>query len=148
MKLAINCSWCYYVSLFSKQINTLSWWLLKCAYRLRSIWWLQMWSRHQVSSNHHIEPTMTAAPRESHDDVINGNIFRVIAHLCGEFTGNRWIPLTKASDVFFDLRLNKRLSKQSWWWWFETPSRPVWRHRNDVTHCVCCYSQIRFDGGQ
>ena len=29
----------------------------------------------------------------------NGNIFRVTGHLCGKFTGNRWIPLTKASDV-------------------------------------------------
>ena len=67
----------------------------------------------------------------------NGNIFRVTGHLCGEFTGPRWIPRTKAQgpvtprfDVFFDLRLNKRLSKQSWGWWFETLSRPLWRHRN------------------
>ena len=47
----------------------------------------------------------------------NGNIFRVTGHLCGEFTGLRWIPSTKASDekhIFFDLRLNKQLSKQSW----------------------------------
>ena len=29
----------------------------------------------------------------------NGNIFRVTGHLCGEFTGERWIPLTKASDL-------------------------------------------------
>ena len=29
----------------------------------------------------------------------NGNIFRVIGPLCGEFTGHRWIPLTKSSDV-------------------------------------------------
>ena len=29
----------------------------------------------------------------------NENIFRVTGHLCGEFTGHRWIPLTKASDV-------------------------------------------------
>ena len=28
----------------------------------------------------------------------NGNIFRVTGHLCGEFTGPRWIPHTKASD--------------------------------------------------
>ena len=28
----------------------------------------------------------------------NGNIFRVTGHLCGEFTGPRWIPRTKASD--------------------------------------------------
>ena len=39
----------------------------------------------------------------------NGNIFRVTGPLCGEFTGLRWIPLTKASDAelwcFLDLRL-------------------------------------------
>ena len=28
----------------------------------------------------------------------NGNIFRVTGLLCGEFTGHRWIPRTKASD--------------------------------------------------
>ena len=64
----------------------------------------------------------------------NGNIFRVTGHLCGEFTGPRWIPHTKASHAelwcFFDLRPNKQLSKQWWSWWFETPSRPLWRHRN------------------
>ena len=64
----------------------------------------------------------------------NGNIFRVTGPLCGEFTGPRWIPRTKANDAelwfFLDLRLNKRLSKQSWGWWFETPSRPLWRHCN------------------
>ena len=29
----------------------------------------------------------------------NGNIFRVTGHLCGEFTGYRWILRTKASDA-------------------------------------------------
>ena len=29
---------------------------------------------------------------------------------------------------FFDLRLNKRLSKQSWGWWFEMPLWSLWRH--------------------
>ena len=29
----------------------------------------------------------------------NGNIFRVTDPLCGEFTGPRWIPHTKASDA-------------------------------------------------
>ena len=29
----------------------------------------------------------------------NGDIFRVTGPLCGEFTGHRWIPLTKASDA-------------------------------------------------
>ena len=28
----------------------------------------------------------------------DGNIFRVTGHLCGEFTGHRWIPHTKASE--------------------------------------------------
>ena len=46
----------------------------------------------------------------------------------GEFPAQR--PVTSSVDVFFDLRLNKRLSKQSWGWWFETLSCPLWRHRN------------------
>ena len=29
----------------------------------------------------------------------NGHIFRVTGLLCGEFTGHRWIPHTKASDA-------------------------------------------------
>ena len=40
-----------------------------------------------------------------------GNIFRVTGHLCGEFTAQR--PVTWNFDVFFDLRLNERLSKHS-----------------------------------
>ena len=70
----------------------------------------------------------------------NGNIFCVTGHLCGEFTGPRLIPHTKASDTelwcFFDLRLNKWLSKQSWGWWLEMLSRPLQCHRNDVGHFV------------
>ena len=31
------------------------------------------------------------------DDVIKWKHFRVTGPLCGEFTGHRWIPLTKAS---------------------------------------------------
>ena len=44
----------------------------------------------------------------------------------GEFPAQR--PVTRSFDVFFDLRQNERLSKQSWGWRFETPSRPLWRH--------------------
>ena len=29
----------------------------------------------------------------------NGNFFRVTGPLCGEFTGHRWIPRTKAGDA-------------------------------------------------
>ena len=46
----------------------------------------------------------------------------------GEFPGQRQV--TRSLDVLFDMRLNKRLSKQSWGWWFETPSHPLWRHCN------------------
>ena len=38
--------------------------------------------------------------------------------------------MTRNFDVFFDLRLNKALSKQSWGCWFKTLSRPLWRHYN------------------
>ena len=38
----------------------------------------------------------------------------------GEFPSQ--IPVTRSFDVFFDLRLNKRLSKQSPGWWIETSS--------------------------
>ena len=29
----------------------------------------------------------------------NGNVFCVTGHLCGEFTGHRWVPRKKASDA-------------------------------------------------
>ena len=48
--------------------------------------------------------------------------------ITGEFPSQRLV--TRSFDVFFDLRLNKRLSKQSWGWWFETSSRSSWRHCN------------------
>ena len=72
----------------------------------------------------------------------NGNIFRVTGPLCGEFTGPGEFPaqrpVTRSFDVFFDLRLNKRLSKQPWGWWFETPSWSLWRQCNakDATYLV------------
>ena len=50
-----------------------------------------------------------------HDDVIEWKHFRATVPLCGEFAGHRWIPrkkrlVSRSFDVFFDLRLNKRLS--------------------------------------
>ena len=41
----------------------------------------------------------------------------------GEFPTQR--PVTQSFDVFYDLRLNKWLSKQWWGWWFVTPSYSV-----------------------
>ena len=48
--------------------------------------------------------------------------------VAGEFSSQRLV--TQSFDVFFDLRLNKRLSKQSRRRWFETQSRSLWRHCN------------------
>ena len=66
----------------------------------------------------------------------NGNIFRVTGPLCGEFTGPGEFPtqrpVTRNFGVFFDLRLNKRLSKQPWGWWFETSSWSLWRQSNGL----------------
>ena len=47
----------------------------------------------------------------------------------GEFPTQRLV--TRSFDIFFDVHPNKRLSKQWWGWWFETPSCPLWRHRNE-----------------
>ena len=44
-----------------------------------STWWVEMLYSMMTSSN--------------------GNSFRVTGHFCGEFTGHRWIPHTKASDA-------------------------------------------------
>ena len=46
----------------------------------------------------------------------------------GQFPTQR--PVTRSFDVFFDLHLNDRLSKQPWGWWYEMPSPPLWRHNN------------------
>ena len=46
----------------------------------------------------------------------------------GEFPTQR--PVTRSFGVFFDLRLNKRLSRQAWGWWFEMPLCSLWCHCN------------------
>ena len=46
----------------------------------------------------------------------------------GYFPAQR--PVTRSFEVFFDLCLNKWLSKQWWGWWFEMPLCPLWRHCN------------------
>ena len=74
--------------------------------------------------------------------------FSALLAICAgsSVTGHRWIPLqmpvTRSFDVFFDLHLNTRLSKQWWGWWFETPSRLLWRHCNGNTMKLArCYTQ-------
>ena len=58
----------------------------------------------------------------------------------GEFLTKR--PVTRSFDVFLDLRLNKRLSKQWWAWWFEAPSSPLWRHWNVA--CCLCFTIVKY----
>ena len=69
-----------------------------------------------------------------HDDVIKWKHFPRNWPFVRGIHRSRWIPRTKASDAelwcFFDLRLNKRLSKQSWGWWFGTLSSSLWRQCN------------------
>ena len=69
-----------------------------------------------------------------HDDVIKWKHFPRNWHFVRGIHRSRWIPRTKASDaefdVFFDLPLNKRLSKHSLGWWFETAPWSLWRQCN------------------
>ena len=61
-----------------------------CSYSITfpaSVYWIRMMFSHMGKGTCFM---MTSS---------NGNIFRVTGHLCGEFTGPRWIPLTKASEA-------------------------------------------------
>ena len=86
----------------------------------------------------------------------NGNIFRVTDPLCGEFTGHRWIPLTKASDAELGCFLWSALEqtvKQAIWdavalimtslWWLSCHAAFMWRSKcwllvSDLTIVVYC----------
>ena len=69
----------------------------------------------------------------------------------GEFLSQR--PVTWSIDGFFDLRLNKQLSKQLRHWWFEMPSHSLWCHCNGrgiienviVFWWVCVFNLIQHD---
>ena len=70
----------------------------------------------------------------------NGNIFRRYSYLWGDLPATGEFPsrrsVTRSLNVSFDLRLNKRLSKQSRRRWFEMPSWSLWRHCNDMSLAV------------
>ena len=57
----------------------------------------------------------------------------------GEFPAQR--PVTRSFDIFFDVRLIKRLSKHSRGWWFETLSHPLWRQRNEYCEKKAAWPQ-------
>ena len=91
---------------------TNNWYILCMFYRFRTfphIWW-----RHQMET------------------------FSALLALCagnspitGEFPSQS--PVTQSFDVFFDLLLNKRLSKQLIRRWFQTPSCSLLRHCNEFS---------------
>ena len=79
----------------------------------------------------------------AHDDVIKWKHFSALLALCagnfpvtGEFPSRR--SVTRSFNVFFALRLNKRLSKESCGWWFETPWRSLWCHCNGIGDILVC----------
>ena len=106
------------------------WWLLSIALVSSSIH--QRYHRAEVTGTHN--DTIYFAVTSSWWRYQMETFFRATGHWCGEFTGPSEFPtqrpVTRNCDVFFDLRLNKRLSKQSWGWWFETLFRPWWRQCN------------------
>ena len=74
----------------------------------------------------------------------NGNIFRVTGHLCGEFTGPRWIPRTKASDAelwcfsLICVRINCWVNNRE----AGDLRRPLWRHM--MRKAFPCYDVVIF----
>ena len=93
--------------------------------------WTPILSRtyRSVSVQSSIPPSSEPLSKPSMMASSNGNIFRLPGPLWEESTGfPQYKPVTWRFDVFFDLRLNKRLSKQSRCRWFQTPSCSLWRH--------------------
>ena len=64
-------------------------------------------------------------------------IFEGNSLVIGKFPTQR--PVMRSFGVFFDLCLNKVLSKQSWGWWFHMPSHSLRRHCNE-----CIYFTIKY----
>ena len=134
---------CFKIEMFSLHVivaSSLYWNILGIWFRIYSVWtpwrhsqWpmksLEIWwhSECYVNYCHNLTGPWWRHQMET---------FSALLDLCaenspvpGEFPSQR--PVTRSFDVFFDLRRNKRLSKQSWCWWFETPSCSLWRHRNE-----------------
>ena len=138
--------------MFAKRIN--NYYKTTCSHRRANVWWCFTWLCLRDAPflcwfvKRHPSVLRTRQTWWRHQM----ETFSALLALCaenspvpGEFPTQR--PVTRSFDVFFDLRLNKRLSKQPWGWWFETPSWSWWRHRNDshnfskvlVTKRWCCF---------
>ena len=99
--IKITYSWIYLVEVLSMEdsvtllliMQQLRMFVVPLVLQLKPMCW---------NSNHIWTPLVTAAQKVFHIIMMtssNGYIFHVTGHLCGEFTGLRWIPRTKASDA-------------------------------------------------
>ena len=87
---------------------------------------------------------LVSQPQTKHDDSWWRHQMETFSALLALSAGNSMVtsefpsqrPVTWSFDVFLDLRLNKRLIRQSWGWLFETPWRSLWRH------CNVCYARM------
>ena len=95
------------------------------------------WRCHFLTARQENEPCLTDMSWWRHQM----ETFSALVAICagnspvnGEFPVQR--QATRRFNVFFDLHLNERLSKQSWGWWFETLLRPLWRHSNGIPRVI------------
>ena len=101
-------------------------------------WWRQQehWATLSGTCHSCISARRVSGKRNHTNDVIKWKHF---PRYWPFVRGIHWSPVNSphkglwrgALVLFYDQRLSKRLSKQSWGWWFETPSCPLWRHCND-----------------
>ena len=149
MPIDVGCRW------------SMHWWQIGTRLPVNTIWtlwWLLPFTSHNVA----LQPQSTPWHRETRRLVswrpllyasgcawwrYQMEIFSALLAICagnspvtGEFPTQR--PVTRSFDIFFDLRLNKRLSKQSWVWWSETPSRLLWRHCNGFRGCLLLQTPV------
>ena len=131
--------------------------MAKC--EVRYCWLYSTWSQGitqaDVSKRRRYSQSIVRMEIVVHDHVIKWRqTFSAILALCagnspftGEFPAQR--PVTRSFGVFFNLRLNKGLSKQSRGWWFETSCYSLWRHFNVKRHHVTMkgFCQLIFVAG-
>ena len=110
-----------------------------CAYEIRRFRPLKSWSR----ADSRLAPSQwkMLLPWWRHQTETFSALLAICAGnspVTGELPAPRLV--TQSFDVFFDLCLNNRLSKQSWGWWFEMPLCPLWHHCN-VFFKQPCYTE-------
>ena len=119
-----------------EQTSVKFWWIHKTFHSQKLIWKYRLWN-----GGHFVQGKMSSWWRHQMET------FSALLAICvgnspvtGEFPTQR--PVKRSFDVFFDLHLNKRLSKQSCGWWFETPSCPLWSHCNDFQNVTSNQQQF------